>query len=834
MIEHGGNLNKLAETAGCLPGELIDFSTNLNPAGIPSGLFQVCFRAFDDIPPYPEPHAESLSRKASEKWNLNPENILFGNGSGELLDLFPRALPISRAMIFTPAYLEYENSCRKAGFQIRRLPMREEENFQANLADCEPYAEPGTLVILGNPVNPAGTVIPAAELHAFCLRHPELIFLIDEAFADFSGETLLNFPLLPNVTILRSMTKYFSIAGLRIGYAVGSAERIAAMRELQVPWSLGTIAARAAEFLLDAELPDETTAPREELKSELAKLGIKVFPSRAIFLLLKTPRPFARALLNEKIAVRDCSNYPGLDAHFIRIAVKKPAENRKLLEALRKLLKPEAPAYLEKRKTPALMIQGTCSNAGKSVLCAAFCRILLQDGFSVAPFKAQNMSLNSYVTPDGGEIGRAQAVQAEACRLDPDVRMNPILLKPDSDLGSQVVLLGHPIGNYKVRDYFAKKKELWNEVKKAYDSLSSNYQCMILEGAGSPGEVNLKSSDLVNMRMAQYAEAKVLLAGDIDRGGVYSSFAGIYATLDPWERELLCGFIVNKFRGDPTLLDDAHEYIFRMTGKPVLGVIDWQKDLGLPEEDSVGFGFTRKVPKQKNLLDIAVIRLGHIANFTDFAPVELEPDTKIRSVSSAAELGSPDMIIIPGSKSVADDIRLLRASGLFDALKATSAYLTGICGGLQILGTSLLDPLGIESREKRTECMDILPLETTMEPEKQVRRTTAHLPGRGEVSGYEIHHGVTRCTGEGIRIMRDDSGRELGYATDKVFATYLHGIFDDDAFRRAFLNMLRRRKGWDDLAVSAEYGIENALNRLADHVRSRIDMKQLYRKAGLK
>ena len=654
MIEHGGNLKKYARLAGCSEAEILDFSVNLNPDGPPQGLFQVCFRALDELGPYQLPHADHLAELAGKKWDIAPDKILFGNGSGELLNLFVRNSRASRAVIVTPGYLEYAENCRQVQLPIAEFNLKEENDFRLDLAELDTFLCPHDLVILGNPNNPTGGMTPVRALYDFIQAHPEQTFLIDEAFADFTGETLLKYPLPDHAAVLRSMTKFYASAGLRLGYIAGPENVIAALREKQIPWSIGTVALRAAEFLLGLEdKPGQCDFLRDELSSELSGMGLKVFPSAANYLFVKTPRPLFMELLREKIAVRDCSNYPGLDGHYIRIGLRSREDNLKLIATLRKILKLSPPHLSLPKKKPALMIQGTCSNAGKSVLCAAFCRILLQDGFAVAPFKAQNMSLNSAVTPDGGEIGRAQALQAEACRIDPDVRMNPILLKPNSELGSQVIVLGKPIGNFKVHDYFARKKELWEDVKKAYDSLSSEYDCMVLEGAGSPGEVNLKNTDVVNMRMAQYAQSPVLLAGDIDRGGVYASFIGTYATFERWERDLLYGFAVNKFRGDPTLLDDAHDYVRRMTGKEVAGVFDFLPGLGLPEEDSVGFSFAPKAEKRSDSLDIALIHLGHIANFTDYAPLDIEPDVQIRTVRSGEELGQPDVIIQPGSKGVA-------------------------------------------------------------------------------------------------------------------------------------------------------------------------------------
>ena len=836
MIEHGGNLKKYAQLAGCDETEILDFSVNLNPDGAPEGLFQVCFRALDELGPYQSPHADHLCELAGKKWNIDPGKILFGNGSGELLNLYIRNTDAVRAVIVTPGYLEYAENCRQARLPAAEFRLKEENGFRPDLAGLSAFLRPHDLVILGNPDNPTGQALPAKELYDFIQAHREQTFLIDEAFADFTGDTLLQYPLPDHAAVLRSMTKFHAAAGLRLGYIIASSGVIRSLRELQIPWSIGTVALRAAEFLLGLpENPGHTSELREELSAELSSMGLKVFPSSANFLLVKTPRPLFMELLKEKIAVRDCSNYPGLDDRFIRIGLRRREDNLKLIAALRKILKLAPPHLSLPKKKPALMIQGTCSNAGKSVLCAAFCRILLQDGFAAAPFKAQNMSLNSAVTPDGGEIGRAQALQAEACRIDPDVRMNPILLKPNSELGSQVILLGRPIGNFKVRDYFAHKKELWKDVRKAYDSLSAEYDCMVLEGAGSPGEINLKSTDVVNMRMAQYAHSPVLLAGDIDRGGVYASFIGTYATFEPWERELLYGFAVNKFRGDPTLLADAHEYVRRMTGKTVEAVFDFLPGLGLPEEDSVGFAFAPKAEKRTDSLDVAVIHLGHIANFTDLAPLDIEPDVQIRTVDCGNELGQPDVIILPGSKGVADDIARMKQNGLFEAVKNSSAYLVGICGGLQILGEKLLDLNGIESEMSEVEGMRKLPLTTVMREKKMLRHSSAVTRSGFTVRGYEIHHGETSCrTKDGLAVMYAEDGREIGYEADGLLATYLHGIFDDDAFRRHFLNSIRRRKGWDVLPQSCEYGFEKALNRLADHVRSRIDLEKLYRKMGLK
>ena len=845
MIEHGGNLAKLAAEAKCAPADLLDFSTNLNPLGPPPGVFPEFFASFDRIGEYPEPYAESLVASLAARWGIPAGRIVAGNGSNLLLNLFPAVCGAKRALVVTPGYLEYAAACRNCGVEVTEFILHEEDAFLPDLDRLSAAIRPGELVILGNPNNPAGRALRRGVLEPLIVAHPGTFFLVDEAFIEFFGEaeSLVNCGLL-NLAVSRSFTKAYALPGLRMGAMTGPEPVMAKLRAMQGEWALSVMAVETAKFLLSqpeeylAETRRETARLRARLAAALDALpGFRTYPSEANYLLCRTPLADLprRMLAEHKIALRSCADYPGLGPEFCRIAVRNESDQDRLLDAL---MGNKGPYLPKKRKTPALMLQGTCSNAGKSVLAAAFCRIMLEDGLAVAPFKAQNMALNSCVTPDGGEIGRAQAVQAEACRLDPDVRMNPILLKPNSDLGSQVILHGRAIGNYRVRDYFRKKPELWGEVCKAYDSLAAGRDAMVLEGAGSPGEINLKSSDLVNMRMARYADARVLLTGDIDRGGVYASFIGTYATFEPWERRLLSGFLVNKFRGDPTLLADAHAYVARMTGHSVLGVIDFQRDLGLPEEDSVGFAFTRPVEKEAQTLDAVIVHLGHIANFTDYSPLEAEPDVTVRKVATAAEFGTPDIVILPGSKSVAADLARLRESGLASKVYEAAqrgATIAGICGGLQLLGERLLDPDHVESEEPEVRCLGLLSLETVMRREKTLRRTRGLRADGTPVSGYEIHHGETVAPSAGLALMRDADGRFLGCERGNLFATYLHGVFDDDRFRRLWLDEARRRKGWAAKGgVTAVYGIEDALNRLAAHVRSRVDLKRLYKEMGVR
>ncbi len=490
--------------------------------------------------------------------------------------------------------------------------------------------------------------------------------------------------------------------------------------------------------------------------------------------------------------------------------------------------------------TPAPMFQGTCSNAGKSILTAAFCRILLQDGLSVAPFKAQNMSLNSYVTHQGEEMGRAQVVQAQAARLDPDVRMNPVLLKPSSDTGSQVIVMGKPVANMSVGDYLRYKPEAFARVQEAYDSLAADYQVIIMEGAGSPAEVNLKHHDIVNMPMARYAKAKVLLVGDIDRGGVFASFVGTMAILDEWERDLLAGFVVNRFRGQKSLLDDALIYTAEKTGKPVLGVVDYLTNLGLPEEDSVSFknGFFDQQSQGRADIDLALIDLPHISNFTDFEPFLAEPDVRIRLVKKAADLGRPHAILVPGSKNVVADLRYLHDSGLGHAITQLSGQgveVAGICGGFQILGRHLADPHHIESAGDSLAGLGLLDIDTVLEKEKTLTlKNGVHLGSGCQVRGYEIHHGISASAS--VPLLSLGSDEESGVVSDcgLVWGSYLHGIFDADLFRRWFIDRLRNRSGLVPLGqVQACYDLEPAFERLAAAVREQMDMAKVYDLLGL-
>lgn len=487
------------------------------------------------------------------------------------------------------------------------------------------------------------------------------------------------------------------------------------------------------------------------------------------------------------------------------------------------------------------MIQGTASNVGKSLLVAGLCRIFRQDGFKVAPFKSQNMALNSYITGEGLEMGRAQVMQAEAASIQPSVRMNPILLKPTNDMGSQVIVNGISRGTMSAADYFAMKKQLVPDIMAAYNSLAAENDIIVIEGAGSPAEINLMENDIVNMGMAKIAGAPVLLVGDIDRGGVFASLYGTVKLLAADEQALIRGMIINKFRGDPEILRPGFEPLEEMTGKRVLGVVP-MLSIDVDDEDSLSPRLDKR--GQGGLIDIAVIKLPRISNFTDFSPLERMEEVTLRYVEAARELGEPDMIILPGTKNTLGDLRWLKERGLGAAIiKYASAggAVAGICGGYQMLGGRISDPMGVEGGGSE-EGLGLLPIETVFSGEKTrtrvdgvFRSVSGIFKGlKGiEFEGYEIHMGITETASGPMLELRDQSGRLKGDGVcgENVFGCYIHGLFDRAAPADSFVNCLRVRKGLlPSSSASDWYEYKQAqYDKLADALRDSLDMEELYR-----
>ncbi len=486
----------------------------------------------------------------------------------------------------------------------------------------------------------------------------------------------------------------------------------------------------------------------------------------------------------------------------------------------------------------ALLVAGTTSDAGKSVLVAGICRWLARRGSAVAPFKAQNMSNNSVVTPDGGEIGRAQAVQAAAAGVEPSVRFNPVLLKPGSDRRSQVVVLGQVAGEVTAMSYRDRKATLLETVTSELDELRAEYDYVVCEGAGSPAEINLRAQDIANMGLARAADLPVLVAGDIDRGGVFAQLYGTLALLDPADQALVSGFVVNKFRGDPALLEDGLTRISALTGRPVHGVLPWAEELWLDAEDSLSYVADGVIgrpapPVGRQWLRVAVPRLPRISNATDVEALAAEPGVSVRFVTEPSRLADADLVVLPGSKATVSDLDWLRETGLADAVREHAAAglpVAGVCGGFQMLGHRITD--GVESGGT-VDGLGLLDLEIGFASAKTLGNPTGTALGES-VTGYEIHHGAVVRRGGGLRsLVRLDTGEEEGGIAGSVAGTHWHGLFENDGFRREFLRWVADRAGRSGFVPASGTSFaalrESQLDLLGDLVERHLDTDALLR-----
>ncbi|MBT5306154.1 MAG: cobyric acid synthase [Candidatus Scalindua sp.] len=505
----------------------------------------------------------------------------------------------------------------------------------------------------------------------------------------------------------------------------------------------------------------------------------------------------------------------------------------------------------------AIMVQGTGSDVGKSILVCALCRVFRQEGLKVAPFKAQNMSNNSYVTVDGREMGRAQVAQAEAAGIQPEAEMNPILLKPSGNNGSQIITMGRPLRHMTANEYYKNKDSMLEIAKEAYQSLSNEYDVIVIEGAGSPAEINIKDNDIVNMKIAEIADAPVILVTDIERGGSFAWIVGTLELLDSDERDRVMGVIINKFRGDMGILESGIDMLEERINKPVLGVLPYFTNIDVDDEDSMNLDKRNRASESsESQIDIAIIRLPRISNFTDFDILIREKSLSVRFVEDARSIGNPDLIIIPGTKNTIGDLESIKESGIANAvtgLANSGTMVIGICGGYQMLGKVILDPENAESKTLETDGLGLIDVSTLFRMQKNTHQVKATLHDRGtdifkglnsdnKITGYEIHMGETELlngTAPFLKIL-ERSDKEVSMddgavsSDGNVIGTYLHGIFDNNEFRLELINKLRKNKGLSTMLAEELNSVdkEREYDKLADWFREHVNMDLIYEKIG--
>jgi cobyric acid synthase CobQ/L-threonine-O-3-phosphate decarboxylase len=858
---HGGDALAVARALGVTLSEPVrlDFSVNVNPLGAPSWVKGVLTRAEPLVERYPEACATTMTAALAAAHHVGPDSVICGNGSTEILSWIVQALRPRRPAWVIPAYAGYAEACAAAGCPgIGLSATRPGGMFPPDWEALR--AGDSDLLFLASPNNPTGLTLDPAAVLSFAASVPARTVVLDESFTDFLPDavqrTLIRPGMPPNLIVVKSVTKFFAIPGLRLGLACAAPGLLGRLAAARLPWSVNGIAqAVGAQLYDDADYVARTRrmvpAWRDALVAGLAAFpGMTVHPSEAPFVLCRLPPDWTASrlqadLLRHGVLIRSCANFPGLGEAYCRLAVRAPGEQEELLAALGEVL--GGVARPRRRRTPAIMVVGTTSHAGKSVVAAGLCRVFARRGLRVAPFKAQNMALNSYVTAEGGEMGRAQVTQARAARVAPHTDMNPVLLKPTGDTGSQIIVNGRAIGTMSAREYYTRKTELRETAHAAYDRLCARHELLVLEGAGSPAEINLREQDFVNLDMAVYAGARAVLVADIDRGGVFASIYGTLALLPAAQRRTICGVIINKFRGDPSLLTDGLREIEALTGVPVLGVLPYLADLQIEEEDSLGI--EGRSGRAATVLDLAVVRLPRISNYTDFLALERRPGVRVRYVTDPRALRGADAIILPGSKNTRDDLAFLHARG-FTAricrLYEQGIPVLGICGGYQMLGREVLDPEGVEGEPGRTAGLDLLPVTTTLAKEKELAQVSGTVTAAcafadaGTVfRGYEIHAGQTGQPSEGLAPLRildrrgqacaEEAGVALANDGRFVFGAYVHGLFDEDAMARQFVQWLCRRKGIDpeQLDQDAAPDPDQAFDRVADMLEQHVDMKRL-------
>lgn len=795
---HGDGARSLEGILNLPKGEILDLSASMNPEV--DDYRGILREHLDSLRHYPDERRtlESLA----ERLDVEPFRLVLCNGASEAISLVSRVVHSGR--IIGPEFSLYARYIQ--------------------------HNDPSGPLWASNPNNPTGILLPKELI-------PEVV---DEAFYQMATGKWSRRDFEKGSYVVGSLTKLFSLPGLRMGYIIAPTIQDAEMlRRIRPEWSFNSLASSVIPILLDGidlqAVCERVAFYRNRLVTLLLEYGYKPNDSVANYLYVAESHDLFRLLLRSKILVRITSSF-GLPGG-VRIAVP----NDRGLERVRSALEPSRQRS-RKRSAGALMVVGTNSDSGKSTIVTALCRILSNKGIAVAPFKAQNMSLNSAVTSDGYEIGRAQARQAIAARTESSVHMNPILLKPTSESKSQVVVLGEPLFEIGAREYQRQKAQLIEVVIDSFRSLENNYEAVILEGAGSPAEINLLDNDIVNLTLAHKVNASALLVGDIDRGGVFASLYGTINILPDHLSSRIIGTVINKIRGDASLLDAGIEQLERLINKKCFGTLPFINSSFIDGEDSMAlrhYGIARS--KDTDYIDVAIVELPRISNFTDFDPLVYEDGCSVRMVRDPSQLGSPDLVIVPGSKTTVADLHWLRASGFefeLDRLRDEGSVILGICAGYQILGNVIED--GIESDISHCVGLGYLPVDTVFRSSKVtlVRHGTSNLFNGASLKGYQIHHGRVISDPNDPLFKLDAPTREIegvvlydGVAdpNKRVFGTSLHGIFENDAFRDQFLSFVARVRNKEFKSIlNFDELRESQIELLANLVEKNVDLKGLF------
>jgi adenosylcobyric acid synthase len=841
---HGGRLREAEHRFGVKMR--LDFSVNTNAFWSAPAL-PGAVELSEAVSRYPDADGTALACQMAELHGVPPAQVLPTAGAIEGLYLAARLFAGKRALLLEPCFADYRRACAAANIAVEGVGRSGTPS--ADFPTPELLAS-FDLVVLGHPNNPCGGLIPNLAQRIRDPRLQTLHWILDEAFIEFVPRhemaSLLNHLAdHPNVIVLRAQTKSWSVPGLRLGFAAtANPDWMERLRLMQAPWSVNGVAAAWAQKNLTSQnhaamLSSLSPLPviRGALGGALGELpGLHPFPSETNFLLVETRKTSApqleETLGKEGILIRVCRGFAGLDeARHFRVAVRSPDENSQLLDSLTRALTAGAPRTRPARKPKmrAISVLGTSSNSGKSWMATALCAWLRRRGMRVAPFKAQNMSNNSAVAVDGGEIGRAQAVQAEACGLAPSVRMNPILLKPSGKSGSQLVLLGRAQGHILAGEYYQQIERLWPSVTESLSHWENRCDVLVLEGAGSPVELNLLQRDLVNLRPVHHLDGRWMLVADIERGGVFAQAAGTWALLQARDRERCCGLVVNKFRGDLSLFSDAGRYFAPHFGAPFLGTLPYRGHLQPENEDSLS-----EEPAARTDGDaLHWIRFPHLSNGQDTNPWQLDEGVRVEWVERVESLDTARVIVLPGSKNTLADLTWLRETGLAEAvLRAHSrgAMIIGICGGFQMLGLRLTDEQGLAGERGEAPGLGLLPMETWFEPVKEVRTVKARFEEE-TWEAYEIHMGRSRPLAPCESLLRITIGREEwpeGLRRQRVWGTYLHGLFEATSVRLA----VARQAGFSRHR-SAKVPFREQRNALysgmADLIETHLNLEDLWR-----